>query len=99
MFSGYPSRDDACKDVPHLAKPSTHTRLLDAVRAPTERPNGQQSPIEITELQAKEIADEAANGPSRAVVLNVGGKTFDVRHLDQAELIAFLAGLTGRERH
>jgi hypothetical protein len=35
----------------------------------------------------------------RAVVLNAGGKRFDVRHLDQAELIAFLAGLTGKGLH
>ena len=33
MFSGYPSVDDACKDVPHLAKPATHEQLLDAVEA------------------------------------------------------------------
>jgi hypothetical protein len=58
-----------------------------------------RAPIEITELQAKEIADDAADGPMRAVVLNAGGKKFDVRHLDQAELIAFLAGLIGKGRH
>ena len=58
-----------------------------------------RAPIEITELQAQEIADEAADSPMRAVVLNAGGKRFDVRHLDQAELIAFLAGLTGKGRH
>ena len=33
MFSGYPSVGDACKDVPHLVKPATHTQLLDAVEA------------------------------------------------------------------
>ena len=58
-----------------------------------------RAPIEITELRATEIISDAADQPSRAVTLNVGGKTFDVRHLDHAELIAFLAGLTGRGRH
>ena len=43
-------------------------------------------------MQAQEIADEAADGPFRVVVLNAGGQSFDVRHLDQAELVAFLAG-------
>ena len=58
-----------------------------------------RAPIEITELRGTEIISDAAEQPSRAVTLNVGGKTFDVRHLDQAELIALLAGLMGSARH
>jgi len=57
-----------------------------------------RAPVEITEIQAQAITEEA-DGPFRAVVLNAGGKTYDVRHLDQAELVAFLAGLTGKGRH
>jgi len=58
-----------------------------------------REPIEITPEQARKITEDHAKGSKRNATMRLGDKWFDIRHLDQADLLAFLKGLSGKVRH
>ena len=58
-----------------------------------------REPIEITPEQARKITEDHANGPKRNTVMSLGDKWFDIRHLNNEDLVGFIKGLSGKVRH
>ena len=54
------------------------------------------APIEVAEAKAKEIAESSRGGPRRNVILFHCRKWYDIRHMTDVEIMAFVCGLTGR---
>jgi hypothetical protein len=52
---------------------------------------GQSTPIEITKTKALEIGESTRNGPRRNVVMSIGNRWFDIRHMTDEELMSYVA--------
>ena len=52
---------------------------------------GQSAPIEITKAKAQEIAESTRNGPRRNIVMSLGDKWYDIRHMTDEELMSYVA--------
>jgi hypothetical protein len=52
---------------------------------------GQSTPIEITKAKAEEIAESTRNGPRRNIVMSLGDKWYDIRHMTDEEIMSYVA--------
>ena len=54
---------------------------------------GQSTPIEITKAKALEIGESTRNGPRRNVLMSQGDKWYDIRHMTETELLAYVGAM------
>ena len=51
------------------------------------------TPIEITKVKAQEIGESTRKGPRRNVVMSRGDKWYDIRHMTDSEIMAYVAAV------
>ena len=95
IYSGYNNLSGACSGAVHVKKPESTSVLVETVKGLlADAGLRARVPIEISEASAKDIAIEF-DGPASNVVMSLGDRWFDIRHMTTDEILAHVASLSG----